>query len=214
MSGGGNKGIQETPQQRAQVDHAVNLMADYKQRWLPVQKQLAAHIEQMGAPNSQARIAATGRASTDTAMQFDRAQGGVEKSLANSGAGPGSAKFNLGVTGVAEDKAKSTGMGAVMSDQHVDDAYTQGLSALMATGRGERVQVGNALADQATASARQAQSDAEASLSQREGAGQLVGQFAGYGLQQAMKPPTSQGPGQGAIGGTGMRPSSNAWGNP
>ena len=214
MSKGGNQGIQETPQQRAQVDHAVNLMADYKARWLPVQKQLAAHIEQMGQPGSQARTAAAGRASTDTAIQFNNAQGGVEKSLSNSGAGPGSAKFNLGVTGTAEDKAKSTGMGAVMSDQHIDDAYTAGLSALMATGRGERVQVGNSLADQATASSRQAEADAEASLSQREGAGQLVGQFAGYGLQQAFKTPTSQGPGQGAIGGTGMKPSANAWGNP
>ena len=195
MSKGGSNGIQETPQQRAQVDHAVNLMADYKARWLPVQKQLAAHIEQMGAPDSQARTAATGRASTDTAIQFDRAQGGVEKSMANSGAGPGSGRFNLGVTGTAEDKAKSTGMGAVMSDQHVDDAYTAGLSALMATGRGERVQVGNALADQATASGRQAQTDAEISLANREGEGQLAGQFAGYGLQRALSTPTGQGPG-------------------
>lgn len=195
MSKGGNKGIQETPQQRAQVDHAVSLMQDYKARWLPVQKQLAAHIEQMGAPNSQARISATGRASTDTAIQFGQAQTGLEKSMSNSGASVGSGRFNMGVTGGAEDKAKSTGMGAVMSDQHIDDAYTAGLSALMATGRGERVQVGNALADQATSSSRQAQADAEASLATREGAGQLVGQFAGYGLQQAMKTPTGQGPG-------------------
>jgi len=84
--GGGDKGIQETPQQRAAVEHAVNLMADYKQRWLPVQENLAKHIVASGEAGSRERTAATGRASTDNAMQFAKAGGAVEKSLANSGA--------------------------------------------------------------------------------------------------------------------------------
>lgn len=195
--GGGDKGIQETPQQRAAVDHAVNLMADYKARWLPVQENLAKHIVESGQAGSRERTAATGRASTDNAIQFSRAQGAVEKSLTSSGAAPGSAKFNLGVTGLGEDQAKSRGMGAVMSDQMVDDAYTKGLTALMATGRGERQQVGNALGNQAAMSGRQAALDAEAALQQRAGQAGLVGQFAGFGLQQGFKTPTSQGPGMG-----------------
>jgi hypothetical protein len=185
MGGGGGR-VQETAQQRAQAQHAMDLMQDYKQRWLPVQQNLAQHIQQMGAPGSVARRAAAGRASTDTAIQFDKAQGAVEKSLTNAGAAPGSAKFNLGVTGVGQDKAASTGLGAVMADQHVDDAYTAGLSAIMATGRGERIQVGNALADQAQASGRQAAADAEATLRTRSGDAELAGQFAGYGLQSAL----------------------------
>lgn len=195
MSGGGKNQISETPQQRAAVDHAVNLMADYKQRWLPVQQNLAQHIVESGKAGSRERTAATGRASTDNAIQFSRAQGAVEKSLTGSGAAPGSAKFNLGVTGLGEDQAKSRAMGAVMSDQMVDDAYTKGLTALMATGRGERQQVGNALGDQATMSGRQAAMDAEAALQQRAGQAGLVGQFAGFGIQQGFKTPTDQGPG-------------------
>lgn len=203
MSGGGKNQIQETSQQRAAVDHAVRLMDDYRQRWLPVQENLAKHIVESGQAGSRERTAATGRASTDNAIQFSRAQGAVEKSLTNSGAAPGSAKFNLGVTGVGEDQAKSRGMGAVMSDQMVDDAYTKGLTALMATGRGERQQVGNALGDQATMSGRQAAMDAEASLDQRMGQAGVVGQFAGFGLQQGFKTPTAQGPGMGKLGGGG-----------
>lgn len=195
--GGGDKGIQETVQQRAAVDHAVRLMDDYKKRWLPVQENLAKHIVESGQAGSRERTAATGRASTDNAIQFSRAGSAVEKSLANSGAAPGSAKFNLGVTGLGEDQAKSRAAGAMMSDQMIDDAYTKGLSALMATGRGERQQVGNALADQATMSGRQAAMDAEAALQQRAGQAGLVGQFAGFGLQQGFKTPTDQGPGMG-----------------
>jgi hypothetical protein len=190
VSGGGKNQIQETPQQRAAVDHAVNLMKDYTARWLPVQENLAKHIVESGQAGSRERTAATGRASTDNAIQFSRAGGAVEKSLANSGAAPGSAKFNLGVTGLGEDQAKSRGMGAVMSDQMVDDAYTKGLTALMATGRGERQEVGNALGDQATMSGRQAAMDAEAAMQQRAGQAQIGAQFAGLGLQQALKPST------------------------
>lgn len=196
MSGGGKNQIQETVQQRAAVDHAVNLMKDYRQRWLPVQENLAKHIVESGQAGSRERVAATGRASTDNAIQFGQAGGAVEKSLANKGVAPGSARFNLGITGLGEDQAKSRGMGAVMTDQMVDDAYTKGLTALMQTGRGERAQVGDALGDQAQSSGRQAQMDAEAALQERAGQAGLVGQFAGFGLQQGFKP-KGQNPGEG-----------------
>lgn len=51
---------QETPQQRAMVDRAVNLFQDWKQRWLPVQRNLRGQIQAMGKPGSQAREAASG----------------------------------------------------------------------------------------------------------------------------------------------------------
>lgn len=168
----------ETPAQKALAEHAMLQLNDYKQRWLPVQQRLAQTIEAAGAEDSTERRMAQGRSSTDTAMAFDKVQGAVEKSLASGGA------TGLKVAGLGDDKAKSTGLGAVMSDQAIDDAYTQGLGALVQIGRGEAAQVGNSLSQQAQNSATQARADAEASAMEREGNAALIGQVAGFGLQQ------------------------------
>lgn len=185
---------QETAQQRALADHAVNLLQDYEQRWLPVQQNFARQIKAEGAPDSAARKLATGKASTDTAIAFDKASKGLEASLSNAGVGPGSSRANLAITGMGTDAAASTGLGAMMSDQMIDDAYTQGLGALTAIGRGERGLVGNSLTQQAQQSGAQSAADAQASLMAHEGNAALAGQVAGFGLQQGMqnfKPATS-----------------------
>ncbi len=180
--------MQETGAQRAQADHAMQLLQDYKQRWLPVQQKLASTIQQEGKPDSAARRLAAGKSSTDVAMSFDKAGGALEKSLSNAGVSPGSSRANLAVTGLGTDAAGSTGIGHVMSDQAVDDAYTQGLGALTALGRGERAQVGQNMSTQAQASAQQASADAQAALMEREGNAAMIGQVAGFGLQRAMAP--------------------------
>ncbi len=169
----------ETPAQKALADHAMLQLRDYKQRWLPVQQHLAKSIEDEGAAGSVQRRMAAGRSSTDVAMAFDKAQGATEKGLS-------SGRSALGVTGMADDAAKATGLGALMSDQAIDDAYTQGLGALTKIGRGEAATVGNSLGVQAQNSAAQARADAEASAMNREGNAQLGAQVAGFGLQQGL----------------------------
>lgn len=176
----------ETPQQRAMVEHAVNQFQDWKQRWLPVQKNLMSQIQAMGKPDSQAREAASGKATTDSAIAFSRAQGALQKTLTNAGAGAGSSKFNLGVAGAGEDQAKSSAFGKTIADQQIDDAYVEGLSAIAATGRGERSQVGDSLGRMASNSSRQAAADAESSAMDRASTAGLVGTIGGFGLQQSL----------------------------
>lgn len=185
MSKGGTQ-QQETPQQRAAVDHAVQLMADYKKRWLPVQQQLAGKIQAMGEPGSAAEKMAEGKASTDTAIQFAQAQGALEKSLSNHGAGVGSSRSNLAIAGLGNDVAKSTGLSKMIADEQIDDAYTQGLGALMASGRGQRASVGNSLGRQAAQSGAQARQDAQLAMQDHMGDMAMVGQAAGYGLQAGL----------------------------
>lgn len=177
---------EETAQERAQAQHALDLMTDYKKRWLPVQQRLASTIEQEGAPDSVARRLAAGKASTDTAMQFDKAGQQLDKNMSNAGVLPGSSRSNLATTGLAADAAASTGLGHMMSEQQVDDAYTQGLGALTALGRGERATVGTSLTSMAKQSAGQAAADAQASLMARSGEAAIGGQVVGFGLQQAL----------------------------
>jgi hypothetical protein len=166
----------------------MNRWADWKQRYLPMQKRLISQITELGKPGSAVRESASGRAATDTTMQFAKAQGAVQNALTNTGAQVGSSKFNLGVAKLGEDQAKSRGLGMAMSDQLVDDAYVQGLSSIAALGKGERAQASDSLGRMASISGRQAASDAEIAANERAGNAALIGQFAGYGLQRAMSP--------------------------
>ncbi len=174
----------ETTQQRAQAQHAMDQLQDYKKRWAPVQAKLAETIEAQGEKGSAARRLAEGKASTDVAMNFDKANSALEKSLSNSGVSPGSSRSNLATTGLGTDQATSGGLAHLMSDQQMDDAYTQGLGALMSLGRGERATVGSSMTNMAKASAEQAQADAQASMMNRAGEAQIAGQVIGFGVQQ------------------------------
>lgn len=182
----GSSQVQETAQQRAMADFAKNQMADYKARWLPVQRQLAAQIQESGAAGSNARDEASGRSAIDNTLQFAQAQGALEKTLANRGANVNSSRTKLAVTGMGEDRAKARGMGGMIADQQIDDAYTKGLTALTSIGRGERADVASGLADQASQSARDAAASASASAQERAGVAGVAGQFAGAGLYGAL----------------------------
>jgi hypothetical protein len=186
MAGKGDE-VQETPQQRAQAQFAQRSFQDWKQRWLPLQRRLAAQIQASGQSGSPQERLAEGKASTDTAAQFAQASKAAEERLAGSGAGLNSGRAVAALGGMGDDEAASTGLGLTITDQQMDDAYMEGLSALTAMGRGERASVGDALTTQARQSSRQAVMDAENSLASRAGNAELAGQFAGYGLQQGLK---------------------------
>lgn len=190
MSKGGSE-IKETAQQRAMADFAVNQLQDYTKRWLPLQKRLAAQTMESGAAGSAARKSAAGRSNVDTQIAFAGAGNALEKKLAGSGRNPATA-----LTGLSDSAATSRGMGQVTADQSVDDAYTETLAALAATGRGERAGVANSLSRQAAISGDQAAADAQSALAKETAIGETVGSLAGYGLQAAMRPgPKPQGPG-------------------
>lgn len=183
---GGKSKIEETPQQRALAEFAMNQLQDYKQRWLPVQRQLAAQIQQQGADGSYAREAAAGKRSADVAMSFDRGVGVLSKTLSNNGVNLGSSRGKLALTGMGTDQAKTGGIGAMITEQQMDDAYLKGLSALAATGRGERAVATEGLVDRARSSAKDAQMSAEASASERANIAGMAGQAAGLGLYGAL----------------------------
>lgn len=177
----------ETPQQAAMVERAQNQLADYKARWLPVQKQFARQIEGLKDSNSGERQRARGHAAVEAQAQFGRAQGALEKNLSNTGRGPGSGAFAMGNTGMAADLATSKGAGIAVADQAIDDAYVSGLSALTALGRGEKATAMQSGAQVAALSGRQASADAAASAAAQAGNMELIGTVAGYGLANAMK---------------------------
>jgi hypothetical protein len=212
MSKGGGQ-VQETPQQVAMAKHAKQLMDDYQARWQPLQMKLAGQIQEAGKEGSAARKMATGQAATDAAIQFNEAQGGLEKSLTNAGAGPASSKFKLGLTGMGADAAQSTSKSQLIADQQITDAYTRGLGAVAALGRGERMMAGQGMENAAAISGQQAANDAAISLQQRAGTAGLLAQGVGYGLEQGLPALKNLITGQGTPAASPIySPSKNGWG--
>ena len=179
---------QETPQQAAMVQKAQEQLADYKQRWLPLQQNMARQIEGLSNPDSPVRLRAEGRATTETAARFQQARGSVDSALTNAGVSPNSSRFKLANTNMANDEATSKGMGMLASDQAIDQAYTQGLGALTTIGRGEKATALQGASDVAAMSGRQAAADANISLQQQESNAMLGGQVVGMGLSRLGQP--------------------------
>lgn len=187
---GSKNKVAETAQQRAMAEVATQQLADWKQRWLPLQKKVAADITAANEPNSFQRRRASGMATTDTAARFSQAQGGLDAAAANTGTF-GGARQKLGITSMGDDQATSSGMGKVRADSSNDDAYIAGLGAITAVGRGEKATAVNGLASSAAISGQQAQADANESLQRQAGWGSLAGSVAGtaWGLKKPNQDP-------------------------
>lgn len=184
---GKQAGVKQTPQQRAQAEVALQQLQDFRQRWQPVQRQMAESIVQAGQRGSVERQQARGMATTDSAAQFSDAQQQLQQQTEAAGLG-GSSKQKLAMAGLSDDAAMSSGMGIAGADQRIDDAYVQGLSQVMALGRGEKATAMQGMGDIARRSGQQAANDAALSLQRRAGNAQVAGQALGMGLSGALSP--------------------------
>lgn len=188
-------GIKETPQQRAMVELAQKQVADYNDRWLPIQKNLAESIQSMAAPDSKERQRVQGMATTETEARFSKARRGLESKLASTG-GLNSSRAKLAITGLAEDQATSAGLGRTQADQQIDDAYTAGLGTVMQLGLGQKADAIQGMGNVAAMSGRRAAADASAALDERMGTAQLVGNTVGAGFGLMGPSGSNSGPGQ------------------
>lgn len=196
-------GVEETPAQKVAQEIATKQLQDWRSRYLPVLKNYAANSERMGLADSRERRHATAMTGTDTSARF--AQAGDKALAAASNTGTvGSSRQKLGLTGMANDQATSTGFGAAAADQAVTDASTQGLKTVTSIARGEKADTMDAIGRNAAISGAQANADAEASLQNRIGnaslAGKIIGQGAGLWMGQAKVPGSLEDPRAGVRG--------------
>lgn len=181
MSQKSDNEVKETPQQKAMVELAQKQVADYNNRWLPVQKNLAEGIAEMGKANSFERRQAQGMAANETEAKFSKGRRGLESKLASTG-GLNSGRSKMAIVGMGEDQATSTGLGRTQADQQIDDAYTAGLGTVMQLGLGQKADAVQAMGNVADMSGRRAQADATASLENRMGNAELIGNTVGAGF--------------------------------
>lgn len=202
---GGSKGRQETEAERAMAEVATAKMRDYQQRWAPLIQRTAEVVRGLREPDAFEREQARGRAATETEAQFGRAEQAVEAGLQGRGIGAGSSAFRLAKVNLGTDRARSRGLAVGAADQAVDQAYVEGLTNLMAIGRGKEASATAGLEQSAVMSARQARSDAELAAAQRAGRAELIatgaGMGFGYGYDRFPRRPSS------TQGGANMAPS-------
>lgn len=180
MSMGGAGKVEQTPQQRANLQIANQQMQDWRTRWLPQLTNFSKHLDTMQAPNSFERRHATAQAGADTSMRFTQAGEQLNKASAASGTA-GSAREKLGIVGLGNKEATSAGFGAVNADQSVDDAFVSGERAVASIGRGEKADTVNALGRSAAISGQQASADAENALNEQAGYAGLAAKTLGAG---------------------------------
>ncbi len=186
--GSSDKGtMQETPAQKEMAAIATARMADYKQRWLPVQQKLAERVTGLGAEDSPIRQRAKGAAAADVRAQFGNAADKVATAQTNSGAGIGSGRFNMAQANLGADEARATGLGVAAADEQIDAQYLAGLGDLMAIGQGQARNATANLSRVAELSGRAAAADAAAAAQERAGEGELIGNVAGAAFGM-MKP--------------------------
>lgn len=207
----GNSGkVEQTAQQKANLDIANQQINDWRTRWMPQLKNFSANLDRAYAPDSRERRHATSLAGTDVSARFAQATDKLNQVAANTGA-TGSSRQKLGIVGMGNNEATSAGFAATNADQAVDDSYVQGEKAVSSLARGEKADTINALGRSADISGRQAAYDADASLNEQAGyaglAGKIVG--TGAGLWMGRKPTPS-----GVNSSTPMDYSSGLFGTP
>lgn len=185
-----SNGVEETAAQRQQAQIHLERWNDFKTRIRPQIKMFAAETERMALPDSAARREASALATADTSAKFSGASQQALAAEAGAG-GLGSSRQKLGIVGMGDDLATSSGTASVAADQAVDRNYVQRTQAVAGMGRGEKAQALQGFDQLATTSARQAENDAQASLDDRAGDLGLAAKTVGIGLDTWMSTPNT-----------------------
>jgi hypothetical protein len=175
-----SKDQKESEQERALAGVAMQQLDDFEVRWRPQQARVAQQVVRSAAPGSFDRRRAETMAKADTTAAFSGARERLNTGAAATGQF-GSARHKLGLTGMADDQAISSGTSAVAADQAADTGYVAGLNTVTALGRGEKATAIGGMQQAAQVGAAQARSDADRSFQNRAGNAQLAAQVGGLG---------------------------------
>lgn len=183
MAKGGGGKVKDTADQKERASIGLAQEARWEDKFKPLEDELIANVRN---PEPERRMA-LGDAASATTQQFGALKPKVEAGLTNSGAGLGSGRFNLAVSGMGIDEGTSRGAGAVNTNNAIDDNYYAGLNSLAQMGRGQQADAINGLSDLASMSGRQAANDAALAAGNRaawQGAAGTAAGIGGYGLSK------------------------------
>lgn len=171
----GGKDVRETADEKESARIAGLQQERYTDKFLPLERDLIADVRDTRPERQQA----LGTAAIENTRAFAAAKPKVEGALTNAGAGPGSGRFNLAVTGMGDDEGLARGSSLVGANNAVDDQYYAGMQSLAELGRGQQADAVQGLSEVANMSRRQAVSDATLSAQNRAAWADAAGGLAG-----------------------------------
>jgi hypothetical protein len=174
--------LAETPQEKALAQISIDRYRQYKQDWLPLQQRASEIVRRMGEKDSYERTRAVGRAATEAGGAFDEASDAVAIGEQNRGVNAGSSAFRMKQAELGDERAQATGVAMAGAENAIDDAYVQGLSAIMATGRNQSGQGIRGLGESADMAGRNAAAAAGVAAQRRAGNIELGSSIAGSAI--------------------------------
>lgn len=179
MSKGGSGEVAETSQQRASAAIADEAWQRWQTKFAPLIDKTKAFYE-----NDQPRKdVAMARAGNTVTQAFAKAAPKAVANLTAAGAAPGSGKWTGATSGIATDRAVSTGLNTVGAELASDNRKYAGLEGVVALGKGQATDAMAGMQDLADLSAKRAENDAQLAQANRTAEGEAIG--TGLGLATA-----------------------------
>lgn len=175
MSKGGSNEIPETEEEKELARVAVDKWNDYTDNYVPAENEFIRRIE----VTEQDREGLKGAVNAGVNVAFDGARKDVIERETNSGAKPGSGRFNQALERVLNKQGRSLGFGAVDAEQSMDVQRADGLNAAISIGRGKESDALQGMNDLANNAYDRARSDAENANTRRAGNIGAVGTVVG-----------------------------------
>ena len=208
MSGGGgsksDNTVKDTPEQRHAAQVAAEKWNFAQNNLAPLEDQYMANVEDMDSSSRMSYI--RGRTNQSSMAGLSQGLQQVDAQLGQAGVNPNSGRWQGTQADMAERSAQQGGetMGRAQFQQSGEKI--RGMQNIVAMGSGEATQAQAGLSDIASASARDARSDATNSFNRRSANLQLLGAAAGAATNYGMNKfgggasPAAQGSGVGLSG--------------
>ena len=187
MSGGGGKSdntIKDTPEQRHAAQVAAEKWNFAQNNLAPLENQYMDNVEDMDSEGRMSFI--RGRSNQSSMGNLSQGLQQVDAQLGQAGINPNSGRWQGTQSDMAEQSAQQGGetMGRAQFQQRAEKI--KGMQNIVAMGAGEATQAQAGLSDIASASARDARSDATNSFNRRSANLQLLGSAAGAAANYGM----------------------------
>lgn len=189
MSSGDND-VEQTPEEKALGEIAVNRWNDYQRRFVPVENEYIEAVQKTDSDFSDARS----RTTAAVQQSFAPAEVDLRDNLFAQGVSPDSGKGVTAMNALGQDRGLSMGTGLNETDVAVDNQHLRGLQNVVQMGQGQAADSLSGMG-QAAADATQDSIDrANRSYQNRQAGLHLAGNIAGAATQGYMnRGPATQG---------------------
>ena len=178
MSGGGADEVEETEYQKELAKQASAEWDRYQEVYVPLENKYIQDVQKLGSEQTYKDMA--GDVNTSYQKSFTEAGDQQRKQLAAAGVDPSSGKSQAARVEMADAQAGGASDATSKAQHNVSQAYTGGLSNVVAMGKGQQTQATAGLQDISQASLNEASQDAILKSQEMSIPGAILGAGAAY----------------------------------